>query len=113
MADCEEKKSLFSRFAAAQKHTQAGQGKDKVDVGEEDILSWEISKSEETLRELIYGKIDIFYPITYIEYRSDDVTNTFFFAFRRFEYHILVEHDKKPPQSKFGANRFMGARDAA
>ena len=30
-----------------------------------------------------------------------------FLAFQRFEYHVLVEHDEKPPQSKFGVNRFM------
>ena len=48
--------------------------------------------------------------LRYIEYRSDDVTN-FFFSFQRCEYHISVEHDKKAPQSKFGGNRFMGARD--
>ena len=32
---------------------------------------------------------------------------TFFFAFQRFEYHILVKHDEKPPQPKFGGNWFM------
>ena len=64
MADCEKKKrSLFSRLAAAQKQTQAGQGKDVVDVGEEDM---KISESEETLRESVYGKIDISHPITFI-----------------------------------------------
>ena len=57
---------MFSRLAAAQKQTQAGQCKDVVDVGEEDILSWEISESEETLRESVNGKIDISHPITHI-----------------------------------------------
>ena len=47
---------------------------------------------------------------TLIEYRSDNITKTFF-AFERFEYHISVEHDEKPPQPKFDENRFMGARD--
>ena len=47
------------------------------------------------------------YPI---EYRSDGVT---FSAFQRFEYHISVAHDEKPPQSNFGGNRFMGAWDMA
>ena len=37
----------------------------------------------------------------------------FFFAFQRFEYHLSVEHDEKPPQSKFGGNQFLGARDMA
>ena len=32
---------------------------------------------------------------TTIEYRSDDVTIKLCFAFQRFEYHILVEHDEK------------------
>ena len=31
-----------------------------------------------------------------------------FFAFQRFGYHLLVEHDEKHPQPKFGGNRFMG-----
>ena len=35
------------------------------------------------------------------------------FAFHRFEYHISVEYNEKPPQSKFGGNWFMGARDMA
>ena len=48
-----------------------------------------------------------------IEYRSDDVTKTFFFVFQRFGYHVSVEHDEKHPQPKFGGNRFMGARDMA
>ena len=37
----------------------------------------------------------------------------FFFAFQHFKYHISVEHDEKPPQSKFGGNQFMGTRDMA
>ena len=36
-----------------------------------------------------------------------------FFAFQHFEYQISVEHDEKPPQPKFGGNRFIGARDMA
>ena len=56
---------MFSRLAAAQKQTQAGQGKDVVEVEEEDILSWEISESEERLRESVYDEIDISHPITY------------------------------------------------
>ena len=31
-----------------------------------------------------------------IEYRSDDVTKTFLFAFQCFEYYKSVEHDEKP-----------------
>ena len=37
----------------------------------------------------------------------------FFFAFQRFGYHVSVEHDEKHPQSTFGGDRFMGARDMA
>ena len=48
-----------------------------------------------------------------VEYRSDDMTKKTFFAFQCFEYHISVEHDEQPPQSKFGGIRFMGARDMA
>ena len=55
--------SLFSRLAAAQKQTQAGQGEDGLDVREEDILSWEVSESKERLRESIYDEIDIFHLI--------------------------------------------------
>ena len=48
--------------------------------------------------------------IIVIEYRSDDITKTFFFfAFQRFGYHVLLEHNEKHPQPKFGGNRFMGA----
>ena len=36
-----------------------------------------------------------------------------FFAFQRFGYHVSVGHDKKHPQSKFGGDWFMGARDMA
>ena len=36
-----------------------------------------------------------------------------FFVFLRFGYHVLVEHDEKHPQPKFGGNRFMGAQDMA
>ena len=36
-----------------------------------------------------------------------------FFAFHRFRYHVLVEHDEKHPQPKFGRNQFKGARDMA
>ena len=43
----------------------------------------------------------------YIEYRSDDVTKTFF-AFQRFGYHVSVERDEKHSQPKFGGNQFMG-----
>ena len=46
-----------------------------------------------------------------IEYEVMTVQFFFFFAFQHFEYHVLVEHDKKPPQPKFGGNLFMGARD--
>ena len=46
----------------------------------------------------------------YIEYRSDDVTK-YILWISAFEYHILIEHDEKPPQPKFGGNRLMGARD--
>ena len=46
----------------------------------------------------------------YIEYWSDDVTEIFF-AFRRFEYFISVEHDEKPLKPKFAGNQFMRARD--
>ena len=28
--------------------------------------------------------------------------------FQCFEYRISIEHDEKPPQPKFGGNRFMG-----
>ena len=47
-----------------------------------------------------------------IEYRSDDVTKTFF-GFQCFGYHVSVEHDEKHPQPKLGGNWFMGARDMA
>ena len=33
----------------------------------------------------------------------------FLFPFQRFKYHISVKHDEKPPQFKFGGNRFMRA----
>ena len=36
-----------------------------------------------------------------------------FFAFQRFGYHVSVEHDEKHPQSKYGGDPFMGARDMA
>ena len=36
-----------------------------------------------------------------------------FFAFQRSGYHVSVEPDEKHPQSKFGGDRFMGARDMA
>ena len=36
-----------------------------------------------------------------------------FFAFQRLGYHVSEEHDEKHPQSKFGGDRFMGARDKA
>ena len=47
-----------------------------------------------------------------IEYRSDDITETFF-TFQRFEYHVSMKHDAKYPQPKFGGNQFMGAWDMA
>ena len=47
-----------------------------------------------------------------IEYRSYDVTKTFF-GFHCFGYHVSVEHGEKHPQPKLGGNRFMGARDMA
>ena len=36
-----------------------------------------------------------------------------FLEFQRFGYHVSVEHDEKHPQSKFGGDRFTGARDMA
>ena len=48
----------------------------------------------------------------YIEYRSDDVTKNFI-CIQLFGYHVSVEHDEKHPQSKFGGDGFMGARDMA
>ena len=47
-----------------------------------------------------------------IEYRSDDITKTFF-GFQCFGYHVSVEHDEKHPQPKLGENRFVGAPDMA
>ena len=43
-----------------------------------------------------------------IEYLSDDVIKIFFQHFHDFCFHISVEHDEKPPHTKFGVNRFMG-----
>ena len=36
--------------------------------------------------------------------------NFFFFAFRRFEYHISVEHNEIPPQPKYGRNQSLGPK---
>ena len=35
------------------------------------------------------------------------------FAFQHFHDHISVEHDEKPPHTKFDMNRFMVAQDMA
>ena len=37
----------------------------------------------------------------------------YFFSIFMIFFHISVEHDEKPPHTKFGGNRFMGAQDMA
>ena len=70
----------------------------------ESLCSYPMSHDSIVIEAIITGAI---------EYRSDNVTKNFFFAFQRFGYHVSVEHDEKHPQPKFGGNRFMGARDMA
>ena len=48
-----------------------------------------------------------------IEYQSDDVIKNIFSAVMIFFLHISVEHDEKPPHTKFDGNRFMVAQDMA
>ena len=45
--------------------------------------------------------------------KCDVIKNFFFLHFHDFFLHISVEHDEKPPHTKFGGNRFMGAQDMA
>ena len=56
-------------------------------------------------------EVDLALKTFTVQYRSDDVTKTFFFSIQRFEYHLSMEHDDKYPQLKFGGNRLMGAYD--
>ena len=41
---------------------------------------------------------------------SDDVITKNFVCFKRFEYHLSMEHDEKNPHTKFGGNWFMGPK---
>ena len=51
-----------------------------------------------------------------IEYQSVTSSKIFFFVFQHFHdffLQISVEHDEKPPHTKFDMNRFMVAQDMA